>query len=399
LLCGAVSDERRRAGGRRTALLGLLDLRLEQLVLGAQHALAAHRAVHDELDRLALVEHVLVVLHDLPPVHRARLERAVRRLRRLPRVDVRRELLLVAIARRVLVALVEYVLLLLLVDLALGREVVLRELVAVVPVLELEPLLGELQHLLLARERLALAARDAHPAEQRLVVGDLAAEQLEALLLALLEVLVARALAEVGQRRVARVGVVGELPPARGLVGVAARARRAVLDELLGRGLVALAHARGERVALGEVRQPIALGPRVRVAPVVVVVGRGHVGVGRRARAGGRVRVGAPPLPHLGVVGRRATVIVVVVPLPPGCLALARVPLPLLLRPAALFVDAQPDRVPSAGLFVVEHERVFLRAERRCGVLGGRRLVLRLVLARGAGVDLGDEGMRGGRVR
>lgn len=153
----------------------------------------------------------------------------------------------------------------------------------VAAVVDGEALLGEAQELLLVVELALLAPRQLDAAEVALKVGHLEPQQVELLQLALAEVRLARAPAQLAHLRLVVARRVELAPDDSGL------AAAPLANERLGLGarLFAVAHARRKLVALGEVAQALALGARGRV--LVLVVAR------RRpcSRAAGRRRAGA----------------------------------------------------------------------------------------------------------
>ena len=114
----------------------------------------------------------------------------------LPLINIGGELVVLGLG--FLIPLVQDVLFLLLVDLALLGEVVLRQLVPLPLVVNLETLLDEPQQLLLPLELPLFALRQLHATEKCLVVRNLSLEQLDLLHLALCEIFLPRVFSQVG---------------------------------------------------------------------------------------------------------------------------------------------------------------------------------------------------------
>lgn len=179
-------------GGPQLGLDGLL------LLAGEDAVFVEVGGIEHEPELLRVVEDVLVVAAAaaVAALRPADLRARLLRLVLLPLLLLGDEALLAVLAA-VDVALVQRLLLLLHVDLALLGDVVVGQHVPVAVVVDAQPLLREPQDLLVLRELVLLARGEAGVgAELVLLLGDLLPEQRELLELALLEVLLAGAVAQ-----------------------------------------------------------------------------------------------------------------------------------------------------------------------------------------------------------
>jgi hypothetical protein len=160
-------------------------LSLESGILGRH--LPFQRSIHNPFDRLRFVENVIILVLDHDLVQCASLHRARHRLALLELIDIGDELAFLAFI--FLVPLVQHIALLLLVDLALFRNVVFGKHIAVRSFVNLLPFLHDSQELLLAFVLGYFLFGEPLPTEEDGFILNLELEQLDPLELSFGEIL------------------------------------------------------------------------------------------------------------------------------------------------------------------------------------------------------------------
>ncbi|RUS17613.1 hypothetical protein BC937DRAFT_89744 [Endogone sp. FLAS-F59071] len=186
-----------------------------------------NRGGENKVNLLLLVKDVVVLVlrGRALPGEGASLHRGLNNLLLFPLILIRDKLVRLVL----LIATVERGLLLLAIDLAFLSDIVFGHDIPIRFVIDLETSLRQFQYFLIILVLLPFLCSNALVPKQELLVSHFEAQQLEALLLAQLEILLARALADLGKSLAARPSIVGQVAAA---LRIRVTLRGAIFDEL-----------------------------------------------------------------------------------------------------------------------------------------------------------------------